>query len=689
MTRMIYLTPSEQGVGITSVCKGIVYSLERQGYAVASFNPLRDITLTADQVRAYFDKDEQDELIEYLLRIIDKDFNQDILIVQGLYTHKDLDHPYAWMNAYVDWFNDALSRALNAQMILVCSHQHRNEVELNEHIHLLSKKWQKNQIIGIMLTMLNAPCDTSTSFSLLDESLDVIHPLSKEKVKTLDVFKSGMIKLLGLTEWSKSLLEPRIKDLEGFANYHIIVKGDLNRRIKRISMCSRFITTLLEDFQPGTLIVTCAERSDVIIAACLAAQKGIKLAGLMLTVEDYLDPKVSDFCFDIAGKCGLPIISTPSKSVKTILELSQLDFNGIPHDDTERQLMVKEHIANHIELQSVLDRISIEQKHTMSPPAFRYYLIKQAQASKRRIVLPESYEPRTLQAAVSCHHRNIADCVLIGNRTEIEKVAQLNGFKIPQTIDIIDPKANFERYLSALLEARKSKGLSEPMARDLLEKPMFLATIMLHLGEVDGIVSGAEQTTAETVRPPLQIIKTKPNCRLVSSVFFMCMEDQVLVYGDCAINQDPNAEQLADIAIESAISAQQFGIEPRIAMISYSTGNSGSGEDVEKVKTATEIVKQKRPDLLVDGPLQYDAAMIESVAKKKAPNSPVAGKATVLVFPDLNTGNTVYKAVQRSANVLSIGPMLQGMNKPVNDLSRGATIDDIIYTIAITAIQAQ
>ena len=238
------------------------------------------------------------------------------------------------------------------------------------------------------------------------------------------------------------------------------------------------------------------------------------------------------------------------------------------------------------------------------------------------------------------------------------------------------------------MSLRKHKGLSEPLARDALKNPIIVATLMLYLGEVDGLVSGAEHTTADILRPALQLIKTKPDASLVSSVFFMCMADEVVVFADCAVNQDPTAEQLVEIAYQSAISADKFEIEPRVAMISYSTGTSGSGAQVEKVRKATQMLKAKYPNLLVDGPLQYDAAMIESVAKQKAPNSNVAGKATVLIFPDLNTGNTVYKAVQRSANVLSIGPVLQGINKPVNDLSRGATVDDITYTIAITAIQA-
>lgn len=239
------------------------------------------------------------------------------------------------------------------------------------------------------------------------------------------------------------------------------------------------------------------------------------------------------------------------------------------------------------------------------------------------------------------------------------------------------------------MELRKHKGLTEVVARQSLQDNVVLATMMLELDEVDGLVSGAVNTTANTIRPALQLIKTSPGSSLVSSVFFMLLPDQVLVYGDCAINPEPTAEQLADIAIQSADSAIQFGIDPKVAMISYSTGSSGFGADVEKVTKATELAKAKRPDLMIDGPLQYDAAIMENVAKTKAPNSPVAGQANVFIFPDLNTGNTTYKAVQRSADLVSIGPMLQGMNKPVNDLSRGALVDDIVYTIALTSIQAK
>ncbi|MCR3805704.1 phosphate acetyltransferase, partial [Pseudomonas aeruginosa] len=278
--------------------------------------------------------------------------------------------------------------------------------------------------------------------------------------------------------------------------------------------------------------------------------------------------------------------------------------------------------------------------------------------------------------------------VLLAKPEEVQAVAQAQGIVLPEGLEIIDPDLVRQRYVEPMVELRKGKGLNAPMAEQQLEDSVVLATMMLALDEVDGLVSGAIHTTASTIRPALQLIKTAPGYNLVSSVFFMLLPDQVLVYGDCAVNPDPSASDLAEIAVQSAASAQAFGIPARVAMISYSTGDSGSGVDVDKVREATRLAREQRPDLLIDGPLQYDAAAIASVGRQKAPNSPVAGQATVFIFPDLNTGNTTYKAVQRSADCVSVGPMLQGLRKPVNDLSRGALVEDIVYTIALTAIQA-
>ncbi|MGL5281224.1 MAG: phosphate acetyltransferase, partial [Plesiomonas shigelloides] len=373
---------------------------------------------------------------------------------------------------------------------------------------------------------------------------------------------------------------------------------------------------------------------------------------------------------------------------QTSLNLQSFSLE-VPVDDKARIEKVQDFVASHIDSQWIESMTAASTRsRRLSPPAFRYQLTELARKAGKRIVLPEGDEPRTIKAAALCAERGIAECILLGNPEDIQRVAASQGVVLGKGIQIINPADVIETYVPRLVELRKNKGMTEVVAREQLQDTVVLGTMMLEANEVDGLVSGAVHTTANTIRPPLQLIKTAPNASLVSSVFFMLLPDQVLVYGDCAINPDPTAEQLAEIAIQSAESAIAFGIDPRVAMISYSTGTSGAGSDVEKVREATRIAQEKRPDLMIDGPLQYDAAIMADVAKSKAPNSKVAGKATVFVFPDLNTGNTTYKAVQRSADLVSIGPMLQGMRKPVNDLSRGALVDDIVYTIALTAIQA-
>jgi phosphate acetyltransferase len=334
------------------------------------------------------------------------------------------------------------------------------------------------------------------------------------------------------------------------------------------------------------------------------------------------------------------------------------------------------------------DLLTRPEDRRLSPAAFRFQLTELARSAGARIVLPEGTEPRTLRAAAICAERGIARPVLLAAPQAVQDAARGLGLVLPDTVEVVDPAAVAERYVAPLVERRRAKGWSEEVAREHLADPIMLGTVMLALGEVDGLVAGAEHTTADTVRPALQVLGTAPGARLVSSVFFMCLPDEVLVYGDCAINPQPTAEQLADIAVQSAASARAFGIEPRVAMISFSTGTSGAGVDVQRVAQATAIVRDLEPQLAVDGPLQYDAATTLSVARSKRPGSAVAGRANVFVFPDLDTGNTTYKAVQRSADVVSIGPMLQGLAQPVNDLSRGATVDDIVGTIALTAVQA-
>jgi len=357
-------------------------------------------------------------------------------------------------------------------------------------------------------------------------------------------------------------------------------------------------------------------------------------------------------------------------------------------DDTERMDQVLTHAAEHIDTTALLTLIGRAERIRMPPPAFRYRMVQAARAANKRIVLPEGDEPRTVQAAAVCHRKGIARCVLLGEPGRVRHIAEARGVVLPDEVEIIDPAAVRGRYVEPMTVLRRAKGLTAPQAEHPLEDNVLLGTMMLALDEVDGLVSGAVHTPASTIRPALQLIRTAPGVTTVSSVFFMLMPNEVLVYGDCAVNPDPTAEELADIAVQSADSARAFGIDPRVAMISYSTGTSSGGAGVDKVARALALARAKRPHLLIDGPLQYDAASVESVGRQKAPDSLVAGRATVFVFPDLNTGNTTYKAVQRSAHVVSLGPMLQGLRKPVNDLSRGASVDDIVYTIALTAIQA-
>ena len=437
----------------------------------------------------------------------------------------------------------------------------------------------------------------------------------------------------------------------------------------------------------GRLVVVPGDRHEVIMAAYLAELSGTHLAALLLSAGAAPDPQVSQLTRATAA-VGLPVLLVEHDSYQTATRVRDLD-PGLPVDDLERIEGVTDNIADALDPSWLESLTSTSRPRRFSPAAFRYQLVELARAADALVVLPEGTEPRTMRAAVACAERGIARCMLLGAADEVAAQARHLGLRLPGGVTIVDPRAVAERYVAPLAELRRHKRWTEEVAREHLADPITVGTMMLRQGEVDGLVCGATHTTAATVRPALQILGTKPGSRLVSSIFFMCLPDQVVIYGDCAINPQPNAEDLADIAIQSAASARTFGIEPRVAMISFSTGTSGSGTDVDKVAEATRIVRQREPGLAVDGPLQYDAAAIASVGRAKRPGSPVAGQATVFVFPDLDTGNTTYKAVQRSAQVLSIGPMLQGLAKPVNDLSRGALVDDIIYTVALTAIQAR
>lgn len=533
-------------------------------------------------------------------------------------------------------------------------------------------------------------------FSISGERLDETPPppsttnpfnLVKSKCK---IFADGNnFSLIGVIPFENKLLSPRTYDVAMHLGATIVKEGDImNRRVDCIKIIARSVKNMIRTLKANTLIITPADRDDIILAVCMAASNGVPLAGLALTGDYEPDSAVLQLCSK-AFHTGLPLLLLETDSYISAANAANIDTQ-VAIGDIERIKKVMNYCAERLSISnSLLPCCRLARQPRMSPAAFMYLLETLAQEQTRRIVLPEGLDPRIIKAAVTCHERRIARCTLLGDPSEVQRIAAAQDLELPEDLEILNPTQELRvKYVDAMLELRKHKGLTKPMALAQLEDVCVLGTMMLAAGDVDGLVSGACHSTANTVRPALQLIKTRNDAKLISSIFFMLLPNQVVIYGDCAINPDPNAAELADIALQSAASAEAFGIEPRVAMLSYSTGTSGKGSDVDKVREATHIAQEQRPDLLIDGPLQFDAACTVDVASTKAPNSKVAGKATVLVFPDLNTGNTTYKAVQRTANVVAVGPMLQGLRRPVNDLSRGCLVDDIVYTIALTAIQA-
>ncbi|MEV7519826.1 phosphate acetyltransferase [Streptomyces sp. NPDC091371] len=466
------------------------------------------------------------------------------------------------------------------------------------------------------------------------------------------------------------------------------------------------LPNFLNALTPGCLVVTPGDRSDLVVGALAAHTSGTPpIAGVLLTLNERPTKDILTLASKLAP--GTPVVSVAGNSFPTAAELFSLQsrLNSATPRKLETALGLFERHVDTAELRGLL---SVARSERVTPMMFEHELLERARSERRRVVLPEGTEERVLRAADVVLRRGVCDLTLLGEEQAILKKAADLGIDISGA-QLIDPATSplRERFSEYYATARAHKGMTVELANDVVTDVNYFGTLMVQQGLADGMVSGSVHSTAATIRPAFEIIKTnaaarsasgrvvagdgraKPEASIVSSVFFMCLADKVLVYGDCAVNPDPNAEQLADIAVQSAATAAAFGVEPRIAMLSYSTGTSGSGADVDKVRKATEIVREQRPDLLIEGPIQYDAAVEPSVAATKLPESEVAGRATVLIFPDLNTGNNTYKAVQRSAGAVAVGPVLQGLRKPVNDLSRGALVQDIVTTVAITAIQAQ
>lgn len=489
-----------------------------------------------------------------------------------------------------------------------------------------------------------------------------------------------------------SLNNPTMQEIVEVLNAKVLFGQEyLNNQVSSYSIGAMQLCNYLLHLKENNLIITPGDRADIILGALQANESANypTVSGIVLTGNIIPEDSILKLIEGLSSV--VPIITVEGGTYHIANQIgnikSKIYANNIQKIETSINTFDK-----YVDLDVLIDKFNAFKAEGMTPKMFQYNMVKRAKAHRKHIVLPEGNDERIIIAASRLLAMDVVDISIIGNKKQIEsKVAELGLDFDFSKVPIINPieSENYEDYVNTYYELRKAKNVTLAMARDLMEDVSYFGTMMVYKGHADGMVSGAAHTTQHTILPALQFIKTKPNSSVVSSVFFMCLEDRVSVFGDCAINPNPTAEQLAEIAISSADSSIAFGIEPKIAMLSYSSGSSGKGDEVDKVRTATEIVKQKRPDLKIEGPIQYDAAVDLEVGQSKMPNSEVAGRASVLIFPDLNTGNNTYKAVQRETGALAIGPMLQGLNKPVNDLSRGCTVDDIINTVVITAIQAQ
>lgn len=464
-------------------------------------------------------------------------------------------------------------------------------------------------------------------------------------------------------------------------------------RLARVSIgtvvAAMTLPNVLDRITENCTVVAPGDRYDLLPGMTMAQQSGTfpSMSSLVLTGGYEVPEQISRLLEGLPQE--LPIIATDLPTFETAVKVSQVR-GQLTADSPQKIDAARRAVVDNMPTEELLERLAVTPSEVVTPMMFEFDLLARARGERKRIVLPEGEEPRIIAAAETILARGVADLVLLGDETAIRAKASQLGHDITgaSIVSPHDPEL-VERFAQEYARLRAKKGVTLEQAREKVQDVSYFGTMMVQLGEADGMVSGAVHSTAHTIRPSFEIIKTKPDAKIVSSVFLMALEDRVLVYGDCAVNPDPTAEQLADIAAQSAATAEQFGVEPRVAMLSYSTGTSGTGADVDKVREATALVRRDHPELNVEGPIQYDAAVDASVAQTKLPDSDVAGRATVFVFPDLNTGNNTYKAVQRSAGAIAIGPVLQGLNKPVNDLSRGALVDDIINTVVITAIQAQ
>lgn len=696
MAESLYITGTEARSGKSAIALCIMELLMRKIHRVGFFRPIiadqkgKDSNIdliagyfelsvpyeamygyTASEATALATQGKTDHVIE---GVITK-YNElkelyDFVVVDGT--------NYALSTAAFEFdINAELSKNLSAPVLLVVNAQKKslNEIFRSVDVAMDSLQEKKCQMIG---TIINRVAPESTE--------DVLknfpgHPLMKNQ-------------LIFTIPDQPRLDRPIIEEISEMLSAEVINgKSNLNRHVHRFIVGTMQVQNLIEHMDRGDLVITTGDRVDILVAclAVVASCTGKRIAGIILTGG--LKPSAAVLDLIRENTLMVPVLAVAGDTFEIASRINRIHTKISPRNG-RKITRVLAHFEKNVDTGALEKSIVTTHSHIITPKMFEYNLIQRARKEKQHIVLPEGDEDRILKAAEMLLNREVAEITLLGSIAKIREKIDHLGLRM-NSVNIIEPEKSdwFETFAADYYDLRRHKGITIENARDMIRDRNFFATMMIYSGEADAMVSGSVHSTADTIRPALQIIKTRPGVSIVSSIFLMCLEDRVLVYGDCAVNPDPDAQQLAEIALSSSQTARTFGIDPVVAMLSYSTGTSGSGADVDKVREATRLAREKATsldlDLEIEGPIQYDAAVDLAVAKTKLPDSTVAGRATVFIFPDLNTGNNTYKAVQRSANAVAIGPVLQGLKHPVNDLSRGCTVPDIVNTVAITAIQAQ
>ncbi len=694
MNKALYIATSESYSGKSIVTLGLMHALTGRIGKVAYFRPiiadldsgiqdnhietvLKHFNLPQTYDQSYgFKKNELVRLLNegstntIIDRIIEKfkylESQYNFVLVEG----SDFSDEVSFIEMDL---NVLIAKNLGIPVVIVGSGKGKTLENYSSQIHLTYDTFKEREVevIGVIANKVHEDNLQEVKFAMQKELPDVIVSV----IPRVD-----------------SLAKPTIKEIVHALNAEVLFGGgSLNNKTGKFSVGAMQLRNFLNHLSEDTLVITPGDRADVILGTLQAHESANypNISGIVLTGGLAPDQNVLRLIDGLGAV--LPILLVGEGTFAVTNKIGSIQ-SKIYSDNKDKILKSIQVFEEHMDLEGFMEKFTQFNAEGITPSMFQYSLMKRTRSKKKHIVLPEGTDSRVLHAAARLSNLDLVNLTLLGDSVQIQtKLSNLGLALDLSKVNLINPvdSPNYEDYVKTFYELRKHKNVNIHMAEDLLTDVSYFGTMMVYKGDADGMVSGAVHTTQHTIRPALQFVKTKPGVSVVSSVFFMCLEDRVSVFGDCAINPNPNAEQLAEIAISSADSSRAFGIEPKVAMLSYSSGSSGKGEEVDKVRKATEIVKRLRPDLKIEGPIQYDAAVDKEIGKAKLPNSDVAGEASVLIFPDLNTGNNTYKAIQRETGALAIGPMLQGLNAPINDLSRGCTTEDIFNTVMITAIQAQ